>query len=102
MTEVQPGNFTTVEGYNTTLKYFFDGYYSFLTMWVLLPHSQTPVLLDDQCWVKHQITCYNGTNLCDCCKFIFIIHASPHINESVTEFSYTRNFTNEGTVWMSK
>ena len=72
-------------------------------MWVLFPYSQTPVLLDDQCcWVKHQPQCSDGTNLSDCCKFKFMINSNPHINESGTAISYSKNFTNEGTVWMSK
>ena len=101
--EVQPRNVTAVEGYNTTLKYSFDGYYSLLKMWVLFPYSQTPVLLDDQCcWVKHRLSCSDGPNLSDCCIFKFIINSNPHINESGTAISYSRNFANEGTVWMSK
>ena len=103
--EGQPRNFTVVESYNTTLKYSFDGYYQLLKMWVLLPHSQTPELLDDQrCWVKHPVACSDGTDLSYCCRFEFTMHSitSPYINESGTAFSYSKNFTNEDTVWMSK
>ena len=103
--EVQPRNFTAVEGYNTTLKFSIDGCYLFLYMWVLFPHTRTPVLvlLDDPIfWPNHQLACSDGTKLIDCREFEFIIYASPHINESGTAFSFSRKFTNEGTVWMSK
>ena len=110
-TGLQPRNFTAVEGYNTTLEYSFDGYYSLsspLRIWVLLPHSQTPVWLDEWfypecgCWVEHQLSCSVGTNPNDCCRFEFIVPSIPHVNESGTMFSSTKNFTDEETAWMCK
>ena len=108
---MQPKNFTAVERYNTTLKYSFDGYYSLsskLRIWVLLPHSQVPVWLDEKfypecsCWVEHQLACSVGTNPNDCCRFELIVHSIPHVNESGTVFSSTKNFTDEETAWMCK
>ena len=110
-TGVQPGNFTAVEGYNTTLKYSFDGYKSLtspLRIWVLFPHSQTPESLDEWvyneygCWVEHQYACSVGTNNNDCCRFELIVHSIPHINESGTTFSCTKNFTDGENTWMCK
>ena len=110
-TEVQPKSLTAVEGYNTTLKYSFDGYYSLsssLRIWALLPHSQSPVWLDEYyypdcgCWVEHQFACSVGTNPNDCCRFELIMHSIPHVNESGTVFSYTKDFTDDEASWMCK
>ena len=109
-TGVQPRNFTAVDSYNTTLKYSFDGYKSLvspLRIWVLLPHSQTPVWLDEfyypecGCWVEHQYACSVGTNEYDCCRFELTVHSIPRVNESGTAFSYTKDFT-DGDAWMCK
>ena len=110
-TGVQPKSFTAVEGYNTILKYSFDGYYQLsspLRIWALLPHSQTPVWLDEfyysgcGCWVKHQLVCSVGINPNDCCRFELIVHSIPHVNESGTVFSSTNNFTDKTAAWMCK
>ena len=110
-TGVQPKNFTAVEGYNTTLKYSFIGYYSPsspLRIWALLPHSQSPVYLDEfyyygcGCWVEPQLACSVGTNPNDCCRFELIMHSTPYVNESSTVFSYTKNFTEGEAAWMCK
>ena len=110
-TGVQPRNFTAVDGYKTTLKYSFDGYYSLasrLRIWVLLPHSQTPTWLDEWvydecgCKVEHQFACSVDTNPNDCCRFELIVHSIPHVNESGTAFSCTKNFTDGENAWMCK
>ena len=110
-TGVQPRNFIAVEGYNTTLKYSFDGYYSLsspLRIWVLPPHSQTPAWLDEflyvecGCWVEHQYACSVGTNDNDCCRFELTVHSIPHVNESDTAFSSSHNFTDGENAWMCK
>ena len=110
-TGVQPKSFTAVEGYNTTLKYSFDGYYSLsspLRIWALFPHSQVPMFLDEfyyygsGCWVEHQLACSVGTNPKGCCKFELIVHSIPHVNKNGTVFSSTKNFTDEEATWMCK
>ena len=92
------------------MKYSFDGYYSLssrLRIWVLPPHSQSPAWLDEfnypecGCWVEHQYACSVGTNDNDCCRFELIVHSIPHVNESGTAFSYTKDFT-DGDAWMCK
>ena len=109
--QVQPRNFIAVDGYNTTLKHSFDGYYSLaspLRIWVLLPHSQSPAWLDEWvydecgCWVKQQYACSVGTHDNDCCRFELIVHSIPHVNESGTAFSCTWNFTDGENAWMCK
>ena len=110
-TGVQPRNFTAVEGYNTTLKYSFDGTESLgspLRIWVLVPHSQAPAWLDEfyypecGCWVEEQFACSVGTNPKECCRLELTVHSIPHLNESGTTFSCTKNFTNEETAWLCK
>ena len=101
-TEFQSRNFTSVEGYNiTTLKFSFDGDTRLLKMWILLPHSQTPVLLKDQYGWENHSSCIDDTKLFICCKFEFIIHSLTSL-QSGTAFSYTGNFTDEDTAWISK
>ena len=112
--EVQSANITAVEGYNTSLKCFFDGFYSNhlsqIQIWVLLPHVSAPIALDDQpysgcgCWVefKNKPACSNATSPNDCCKFEAIIHSTPYVNMTGSAFSCTKNFNNEEAVWMCK
>ena len=107
--EVYPQNFTAVDNYNATLKCSFDGRLSLessLRMWVLFPGSQTPVYLDSipysdcGCWVENKLSCSNNTNPNDCCKFEFIMHSTPRLDDSGTIFSCTGNFTKKDTSWM--
>ena len=110
-TRLQPRNFTAVEGYNVILKYSFDGADSLsspLRIWVLLPHSQGPVWLNEflypdcGCLVKHQPACSVGTNPNDFCRFELIVHTTPHVNVSGTKFCSDETFIDEETVWMCK
>ena len=80
-------------------------------MWALLPHSSTPIALDDRphpdcgCWAEFenkQLVCSFDTNPNDCCKFEVIMHSTPHINMSGSAFSCTKNFSNEEAMWMCK
>ena len=108
---VQPQNLTAVDGYNATLKCSFNGRYSLsspLRMWVLFPDSQYPVYLDSYpypdcgCWVENKLICPINTDPNDCCKFQFIMHSTPHLDDNGTEFSCTGNFTKKDTAWMCK
>ena len=114
-TGVQSANITAVEGYNTSLKCFFDGFYSTLLsqirILVHLPHSPAPIPLNDQpypdcrCWVefKNKPSCSNTTNPNDCCKFEAIIHFIPYVNMTGSALSCTTNFNNsEEAVLMCK
>ena len=109
-TEVQPQNFTAVEGYNTSLKCSFDGYYSPsspIRMWVMLP-GQQPMYINEEffpdcgCWVEQKQACSVDTNPNDCCRFELITHSNPHVNETGTAFSCTNNFINNEATWMCK
>ena len=112
--EVQSTNITAVEGYKTSLKCFFDGFYSTLLihikMWVLLPYIPAPIALDDQlnpdcgCQVefKNKPACSVDTDANDCCEFEAIMHSTPYVNMTGSAFSCTKNFNSEEAVWMCK
>ena len=109
--EVQPQNFTAVEGYSTSLSCSYNGYYMLsvpIQIWVLFPGSHTPVWLNDQpysdcrCWVENKPACSVGTDPNNCCRFQLIMHSIPHLDDSGTVFSCTGNFTNKDIAWMCK
>ena len=108
---VQPPNFIAVDGYNATLKCLFDGIYtpwSPIRMWLLLPGSQQPEYLNDRpysdgkCWVESKPACRNGTELNDCCRFEFIMHSTPHLDDSGTTFYCDNNYTDDSAAHMCK
>ena len=112
--KVQSTNITAVEGYNTSLKCFFDGFYSQLSslvqMWVLFPHNMTSMMLGNhpppecRCSIefKNKPVCSVDTDPNDCCKFEMIMHSTPDVNMTGTAFSCTKKFSSEEAVWMCK
>ena len=112
--EIQSTNITAVEGYNTSLKCFFDGFYSqsssLVQMWALFPHNTTSIMLGNhpppecKCSIefKNKPVCFVDTDPNDCCKFEVIMHSTPHVNMTGTAFSCTKNFSSEEAVWMCK
>ena len=112
LAEVQPSNFTAVDGYNTTLKCSFNGFNSpssTLRAWVWFPGSQSPEWFDEQpysdskCWVIDELACSVGTDPNNCCRFEFTLHSTPCLNDSGTVFSCSNGtFTNDNTATMCK
>lgn len=114
--EDQPDNFTAVEGYITTLLLEAYDFYKLSIpygVYILFPHSQTRLWVDEQvnrdceCWATSGTFCYHNVNSSSnpefCCRSKILVHIVTRVDETgILYIWYNKSFTYQVAVSISK